>query len=55
MTADSRSLSYEAQLDQAKRFIEERDDFLVVSHVQPDGDAAASTGSRWRLRRWASR
>ncbi|MEV3550756.1 bifunctional oligoribonuclease/PAP phosphatase NrnA [Paenibacillus larvae] len=52
MTADSRSLSYEAQLDQAKRFIEERDDFLVVSHVQPDGDAAASTlAVGWLLRR----
>jgi phosphoesterase RecJ-like protein len=31
------------QLEQAKRFILEEDDFLVVSHVQPDGDAASST------------
>ena len=31
------------QLEEAKRFILEEDDFLVVSHVQPDGDAASST------------
>jgi len=31
------------QLEKAKRFILEEDDFLVVSHVQPDGDAASST------------
>ncbi|MEX2416110.1 MAG: bifunctional oligoribonuclease/PAP phosphatase NrnA [Paenibacillaceae bacterium] len=31
------------QLEQAKRFILEENDFLVVSHVQPDGDAASST------------
>jgi phosphoesterase RecJ-like protein len=31
------------QLEQAKRFILEENDFLVVSHVQPDGDAVSST------------
>lgn len=31
------------QLEQAKRFILEENDFLVVSHVQPDGDATSST------------
>jgi len=34
---------WEAQLDAAVDFIKERDDFLVVSHVQPDGDAISST------------
>lgn len=52
MMADSRILPYEAQLDQAKQFIEEKDDFLVVSHVQPDGDAASSTlAVGWLLRK----
>lgn len=36
-------ISLNAQLDAAVRFIKERDDFLVVSHVQPDGDAISST------------
>lgn len=31
------------RLEEAKRFILEQDEFLVVSHVQPDGDAASST------------
>lgn len=30
-------------LEQAQAFIREGDDFLVVSHVQPDGDAVSST------------
>jgi len=30
-------------LKEAATFIRERDDFLVVSHVQPDGDAISST------------
>lgn len=30
-------------LQEAASFIRERDDFLVVSHVQPDGDAISST------------
>lgn len=31
------------QLEQAAAFLREHDDFLVVSHVQPDGDAISST------------
>jgi phosphoesterase RecJ-like protein len=31
------------QIEAAKRFILDNDRFLVVSHVQPDGDAASST------------
>ena len=31
------------QIEKAKRFILDGDHFLVVSHVQPDGDAASST------------
>ncbi|GFN31848.1 DHH family phosphoesterase [Paenibacillus xylaniclasticus] len=34
---------YEELLEQAIRFINEGDDYLVVSHVQPDGDAISST------------
>ncbi len=30
-------------LEDAAAFIRERDDFLIVSHVQPDGDAISST------------
>lgn len=36
-------LSYNEQLDAVKRFVEMGDDFLVVSHVNPDGDAISST------------
>jgi len=43
MTAKPDSSVY--QLKEAKRFIEVRDDFLVVSHVQPDGDAVSSTAA----------
>lgn len=44
------SAPYEKMLEQALRFIQERDDFLVVSHVQPDGDAISSTVIvRWLL------
>lgn len=35
--------SYGQQLTEALAFIRERDDFLVVSHVQPDGDAISSS------------
>ncbi|MDP4097496.1 bifunctional oligoribonuclease/PAP phosphatase NrnA [Paenibacillus sp. P96] len=35
--------TYEQALQQAKNFLQEHDDFLVVSHVQPDGDAVSST------------
>lgn len=34
---------YAEQLQAAYNFINHHDDFLVVSHVQPDGDAASST------------
>ncbi|NRF91232.1 bifunctional oligoribonuclease/PAP phosphatase NrnA [Paenibacillus frigoriresistens] len=34
---------YSQQLAAAAKFIEQHDDFLVVSHIQPDGDAASST------------
>ncbi len=33
------------KLTQAAEFIRQRDDFLVVSHVQPDGDAVGSTAA----------
>lgn len=35
--------AYEKQLDDALAFMREGDRFLVVSHVQPDGDAISST------------
>jgi phosphoesterase RecJ-like protein len=37
------SESYSIQLQEAARFIQSKDDFLVVSHIQADGDAAGST------------
>ncbi|UUZ85967.1 bifunctional oligoribonuclease/PAP phosphatase NrnA [Paenibacillus sp. P26] len=41
---------YTLQLEQAAAFIRDNDDFLVVSHIQPDGDAAGSTfGTAWSL------
>lgn len=39
----SASLSYSDQLEAAATFFRENDDFLVVSHVHPDGDAVSST------------
>jgi phosphoesterase RecJ-like protein len=35
--------AYKRQLQAAAGFIQQHDDFLVVSHIQPDGDAASST------------
>ncbi|RAV03553.1 bifunctional oligoribonuclease/PAP phosphatase NrnA [Paenibacillus sp. YN15] len=35
--------AYRKQLDEAKAFIQAHDRFLVVSHVNPDGDAIGST------------
>lgn len=35
--------TYEQELIGAKQFIEQHDDFLIVAHVQPDGDAVSST------------
>ncbi|NHN28336.1 DHH family phosphoesterase [Paenibacillus agricola] len=41
---------YSKQLEAAARFIQTNDDFLVVSHIQPDGDAAGSTfAMAWML------
>jgi phosphoesterase RecJ-like protein len=37
------SSPYTDQLDAAKNFIMANDDFLVVSHILPDGDASSST------------
>jgi phosphoesterase RecJ-like protein len=34
---------FQRQLEAAAAFIIQHDDFLVVSHIQPDGDAASST------------
>ncbi|KRF32238.1 exopolyphosphatase [Paenibacillus sp. Soil787] len=42
---------YSQQLAAAAKFIEQHDDFLVVSHIQPDGDAASSTyATGWILK-----
>jgi phosphoesterase RecJ-like protein len=47
---------YGNRLDEALRFLREHDDFLVVSHVQPDGDAISSTiAVRWMLDRLGKR
>ncbi|MGZ7444453.1 DHH family phosphoesterase [Paenibacillus sp. TH7-28] len=35
--------TYERELRQTQAFLTEHDDFLVVAHVQPDGDAVSST------------
>ncbi|WP_145046361.1 bifunctional oligoribonuclease/PAP phosphatase NrnA [Paenibacillus xylanexedens] len=35
--------TYEQALQSGKEFLLEHDDYLVVSHVQPDGDAVSST------------
>lgn len=36
-------MNWKQQLEEAANFIRGRDEFLVVSHVQPDGDAISST------------
>jgi phosphoesterase RecJ-like protein len=36
-------LTYEQSLEVAKEYLLKHDDYLVVSHVQPDGDAVSST------------
>jgi phosphoesterase RecJ-like protein len=47
---------YGNRLDEALRFLREHDDFLIVSHVQPDGDAISSTiAVRWLLDRLGKR
>nr|WP_223829869.1 bifunctional oligoribonuclease/PAP phosphatase NrnA [Paenibacillus arenilitoris] len=45
-------VGYLEQLDDALAFIDRADSFLVVSHVQPDGDAISSTVAvGWLLRK----
>ncbi|MEX2462268.1 MAG: bifunctional oligoribonuclease/PAP phosphatase NrnA [Paenibacillaceae bacterium] len=45
------AISYEQQLAAARQFIESNDEFLVVSHIDPDGDAASSTlAISWMLK-----
>ncbi|MGZ9584591.1 DHH family phosphoesterase [Paenibacillus marinisediminis] len=45
--------TYRHDLDRALQFIREHDDFLVVAHVHPDGDAISSTlAIGWLLRHW---
>jgi phosphoesterase RecJ-like protein len=45
------TISYEQQLAAANQFIQSNDDFLVVSHIDPDGDAASSTlAISWMLK-----
>ncbi len=44
------------QLKEAAAFIRDRDDFLIVSHVQPDGDAISSTVTiAWMLEKLGKR
>lgn len=44
--------TYEQELQQTAQFLLEHDDYLIVSHVQPDGDAVSSTlGVGWLLSR----
>ncbi|MCR8642145.1 bifunctional oligoribonuclease/PAP phosphatase NrnA [Paenibacillus sp. N1-5-1-14] len=41
---------YHSQLQQAADFLRSHDNYVVVAHVQPDGDAAASTAAMgWML------
>ncbi|WP_405082616.1 bifunctional oligoribonuclease/PAP phosphatase NrnA [Paenibacillus chitinolyticus] len=48
--------SYLEQLEAAKQFMHDHNDFLVVSHVQPDGDAISSTlAIAWLLDRMGKR
>ncbi len=48
--------SLNSSLEEAKRFIELNDDFLVISHINPDGDAASSTCAMgWLLNKLGKR
>lgn len=56
MTERVRTRSYAEQLAAARAFIKTNDDFLVVAHVSPDGDAASSTVAvGWMLERLGKR
>jgi len=45
MNVTFREESYREALRRAAEFLREGDDFLVVSHLSPDGDAISSTGA----------
>jgi phosphoesterase RecJ-like protein len=50
MTQGAVPVALQARFQAAMQFMHEHDDFLVVSHVQPDGDAASSTlATGWML------
>jgi phosphoesterase RecJ-like protein len=50
------ALAFHQQLEEAKQFILLHDDFLVVSHINPDGDAVSSTCAiGWLLERLGKR
>ncbi|MDF2668063.1 MAG: bifunctional oligoribonuclease/PAP phosphatase NrnA [Paenibacillus sp.] len=52
MNAQAEKRTYESQLEHARDFIKRNDHFLVVAHVNPDGDAASSTFAvGWLLKR----
>jgi phosphoesterase RecJ-like protein len=56
MTASLHARPYPEQLAAARAFIEANDGFLVVAHVNPDGDAASSTlAVGWMLERIGKR
>lgn len=47
------TLSYAEQMEKARSFIQGGNNFLVIAHVQPDGDAISSTlAVGWLLRQW---
>lgn len=47
------TLSYAQQMEKARHFIQDGNHFLIVAHVQPDGDAISSTlAVGWLLRQW---
>jgi phosphoesterase RecJ-like protein len=50
------ALESERSFDEAMAFLRSGDDYLVVSHVQPDGDAISSTlAAGWLLRKLGKR
>ncbi|HEX7057855.1 MAG TPA: bifunctional oligoribonuclease/PAP phosphatase NrnA [Bacilli bacterium] len=56
VSAANRKPNHEQPFLAAKQFILDHDDFLVVSHVQPDGDAASSTCAMgWMLHKLGKR
>ncbi|PYI50414.1 DHH family phosphoesterase [Paenibacillus flagellatus] len=56
MTNTLRARPYREQLAAARAFIEANDRFLIVAHVNPDGDAASSTAAMgWMLEKLGKR